>query len=68
MSTFKPLRNIQFEDLTERQRRIVHLRANGPVLIKGLAGTGKTTVAMFRAAALTQGMGSMAPGEVLFVT
>lgn len=36
-------------NLNEDQQSYVHIRANGPVLIKGVAGSGKTTIGLYRA-------------------
>jgi superfamily I DNA/RNA helicase len=35
-------------NLNEDQESFVHIRANGPVLIKGVAGSGKTTIGLYR--------------------
>ena len=49
------------------QRRLVEMRASGPVRVLGSAGTGKTVVAMHRAAWLAKNI--CAPGQkVLFTT
>jgi len=49
------------------QRRLVEMRASGPVRVLGSAGTGKTVVAMHRAAWLARN--NCAPGQkVLFTT
>jgi len=49
--------------LTAEQYRVV--RAPGPVLLSGSAGSGKTTIAVHRLAAAT---GTATPGRVLYVT
>lgn len=36
-------------NLNEEQESYVKIRANGPVLIKGVAGSGKTTIGLYRA-------------------
>lgn len=36
-------------NLTEEQMHFVHFKANGPVLVKGVAGSGKTTIGLYRA-------------------
>ena len=36
-------------NLNEEQESYVRIRANGPVLIKGVAGSGKTTIGLYRA-------------------
>ncbi len=36
-------------NLNEDQQSYVQIRANGPVLIKGVAGSGKTTIGLYRA-------------------
>ena len=36
-------------NLNEEQESYVHIRATGPVLIKGVAGSGKTTIGLYRA-------------------
>ncbi len=49
------------------QRRLVEINANGPVRVLGSAGTGKTVVAMHRAAWLAKHV--LAPGQkILFTT
>lgn len=49
------------------QRRLVEMRASGPVRVLGSAGTGKTVVAMHRAVWLARN--SCAPGQkILFTT
>jgi len=35
-------------NLNDEQMRYVHIKANGPVLIKGVAGSGKTTIGLYR--------------------
>ena len=44
-------------NLTEEQMAYVRIRANGPVLIKGVAGSGKTTIGLYRAQT------GLAPGQ-----
>ena len=36
-------------NLTDEQMEYVHIKATGPVLIKGVAGSGKTTIGLYRA-------------------
>jgi hypothetical protein len=36
-------------DLAPEQEKLVHMRTSGPTLIKGVAGSGKTTVGVYRA-------------------
>ncbi len=36
-------------NLNEEQESYVHIRTNGPLLIKGVAGSGKTTIGLYRA-------------------
>ena len=53
------------------QRALVDRRFNGPARVRGPAGTGKTVVALHRAAALARRYGSDAPAQrplVLFTT
>ena len=53
------------------QRALVDRRFNGPARVRGPAGTGKTVVALHRAAALARRYGSEAPAQqppVLFTT
>ncbi|MDR0500108.1 MAG: UvrD-helicase domain-containing protein [Coriobacteriales bacterium] len=41
-------------NLTQSQRAVIELPANNPIQIKGVAGSGKTTVALYRAMHLMQ--------------
>ena len=41
-------------NLNEEQQSYVHIRANGPLLIKGVAGSGKTTIGLYRSHYLAQ--------------
>lgn len=41
-------------NLNEEQESYVHIRASGPVLIKGVAGSGKTTIGLYRAHRIAQ--------------
>ena len=43
-------------NLNDEQQSFVHIRAHGPVLIKGVAGSGKTTIGLYRAQYLAQAM------------
>ena len=36
-------------NLTDEQMEYVHIKATGPILIKGVAGSGKTTIGLYRA-------------------
>ncbi len=45
-------------NLTEEQKQFVHIKANGPVLVKGVAGSGKTTIGLYRAHELKRENGS----------
>lgn len=36
-------------NLTDEQMEYVHVKATGPILIKGVAGSGKTTIGLYRA-------------------
>lgn len=49
------------------QRRLVEMRANGPVRVLGSAGTGKTVVAMHRAVWLARNTGTSGQ-KILFTT
>ncbi|RMG79923.1 MAG: hypothetical protein D6712_18915 [Chloroflexi bacterium] len=44
-------------NLTEEQEALVYARTNGPLLIKGVAGSGKTTIGVYRALALVDELG-----------
>ena len=48
-------------NLNEEQQSYVRIRANGPVLIKGVAGSGKTTIGLYRAQHLAQKLASQGP-------
>jgi hypothetical protein len=41
-------------NLSPEQERLVHMQTTGPTLIKGVAGSGKTTVGIYRAMAQTR--------------
>lgn len=41
-------------NLNDEQERFVNLQGNGPILIKGVAGSGKTTIGLYRAHRLAQ--------------
>jgi len=43
-------------NLTDEQREFVNVNATGPILIKGVAGSGKTTIGLYRAQYLAERM------------
>ncbi len=54
--------------LHPRQRRLVEMKANGPVRVLGSAGTGKTVVAIHRAKWLAQKVFTAPKDRILFTT
>ncbi len=54
--------------LHPKQRRLVRMKANGPVRVLGGAGTGKTVVAMHRAKYLAQEVFPAKEDRILFTT
>lgn len=54
--------------LHPKQRRLVSMRANGPVRVLGGAGTGKTVVAMHRARFLAEEVFNKKEDRILFTT
>jgi len=54
--------------LHPKQRRLVSVRANGPVRVLGGAGTGKTVVAMHRARYLAEEVFNKKEDRILFTT
>jgi len=56
-------------DLHPDQRKYAYVRTNGPLLVKGVAGSGKTTIGLYRALHLAQQL-TLFPGDpdILFVT
>ena len=60
------LKNIS---LVGEQRKVLTLNSNGPILIKGAAGSGKTTVSVYRACHLMDSHGDMfEPSKVAIFT
>jgi len=55
-------------DLSPDQEKIVQAEANGALLIKGVAGSGKSTVGIYRALYLSKNMGLFAQKPILFLT
>lgn len=55
-------------DLTTEQKNIVNVRFNGAYLVKGVAGSGKTTVGVYRAFNLSKNRGLFADKPILFIT
>jgi len=54
--------------LDEGQKRLTEWALNGPTLVKGGAGTGKSTVALYRVKALLERPGASGNEKVLFTT
>ena len=55
--------------LDEDQEKLVDFSLKGPTLVKGGAGSGKSTIALYRARALTkQAEQSLIPAKILFTT
>jgi superfamily I DNA/RNA helicase len=55
-------------DLSPEQEDIVHTNATGTILIKGVAGSGKTTVGVYRALHLSRAQRLFSTKPVLFLT
>lgn len=55
-------------NLEPEQERLVDLQVKGPMLIKGVAGSGKTTIGLYRARALSRGNLFGESARVLFLT
>lgn len=55
-------------NLTAEQERIVRLDAQGPVLVNGVAGSGKTTVALYRLRRLLEAGGGLLGERILYLT
>lgn len=54
--------------LDEDQRRLTHWALQGPTMVKGGAGTGKSTVALYRVKALLERPGATGQERLLFTT
>ena len=50
------------------QRQLTHWALQGPTMVKGGAGTGKSTVALYRVKALLQRPGATGQERLLFAT
>lgn len=55
-------------DLSADQEKVVSAQANGVLLIKGVAGSGKTTVGVYRALHLSRNMEFFTKKPILFLT
>lgn len=55
-------------DLSPDQEKIVGMQASGALLVKGVAGSGKTTVGIYRALHLARNRGLFTSKPVLFLT
>src|SRR5262249_59448851 len=54
--------------LDEDQRQLTHWALQGPTMVKGGAGTGKSTVALYRVKAILERPGATGQEHVLFAT
>jgi superfamily I DNA/RNA helicase len=55
-------------DLAPEQQKLVDYKTTGPTLIKGVAGSGKTTIGIYRAISQAKQQGLFGKGTILFLT
>lgn len=55
-------------DLTDEQTQIIHTHLRGVMLIKGVAGSGKTTVGVYRALGMARNLRMFTSRPVIFLT